>query len=74
MLMALGKHPIQERRLVLLRRLRIAAVKVRFIGVVARVLRQQACENALVPFLEEHGLGDPLVVEYILGFYRSGGA
>ena len=71
LLMALGSHPAQIRRRMLTRRLRVIAVKVRFVGVVTRVLRQQVCEDVLVPFLEDQGL-DPLVIEYVLAWYRSG--
>ena len=68
LLMALGEHPVQLRR----RRWRIFAIRVRFIFMARRVLRQQAAERTLVPFLEAQGL-DEMVVAWLLTWYRQKG-
>ena len=47
------------------RRWRISVIKIRFIGLVARVLRERACERVLVPFLQQRRLGVCVVAELL---------
>ena len=72
-LRAWNQHPEQilrerNRR----RRRRIVAIKVRFIGLIFRLLREQACESVLVPHLEARGM-DAFVVVEVLSWHRRRG-
>lgn len=68
--MAAGEHPAQLRRRALERKRRIFAIRVRFIGVTCRLLRQLAVERALAPFLEDLGL-DESMVAWLLTWHRG---
>ena len=66
---ALNEHPEQIRAAAARRRWRITAIKIRFIALVARMLRERACEHVLVPLLQERRLGK-YVVAGILAWYQ----
>ena len=67
LLMALGEHPDQLRRQ---RAWRIFRIKVRFIGMARRVLRQQAVERVLAAFFEARGFDEHLVA-WLLTWHRE---
>ena len=68
-LRAWNQHPEQISERIRRRRWRIVAIKVRFIGLIARALKERACEGVLVPHLEALGL-DAVVVAEVLSWYR----
>ena len=66
LLMALGEHPDYLRQ----RAWRIFRIKVRFIGMARRVLRQKAVERVLAAFFEARGFDEHLVA-WLLTWHRE---